>query len=125
MQKFRVLVVDDHTMVRRGLAELLRAEVDIEVVGEAGDAQEGMALAHELNPDVILMDVSMPGTSGVEATRRVKADMPRIRIIGVSMHDMDGTRESMLRAGADDYVTKDAPPEELLAAVRSSGAPTE
>jgi DNA-binding NarL/FixJ family response regulator len=66
------------------------------------------------------MDVSMPGMSGVEATRRLKEDMPDARVIGLSMHAMDGTRESMLRAGADDYVTKDAPPDELLATIRGN-----
>jgi DNA-binding NarL/FixJ family response regulator len=114
----RLLLVDDHTLMRRGLAQLLEGEDDIEVVAEAAEAERAVELVRRLRPDVTLMDVSLPGTSGVEATRRIKAEMPQMRVIGLSMHEMDGTRESMLRAGADDYLTKDAPPQELLSAIR-------
>jgi DNA-binding NarL/FixJ family response regulator len=118
----RVLLVDDHKMMRHALAQLLDGETDIRVVGEASDGEEGVRLALELRPSVVLMDVSMPGVSGIEATRRIRAEIPDIRIIGLSMHDMDGTRESMLDAGADDYLTKDGPPEDLIAAIRQACA---
>ncbi len=118
----RLLLVDDHVMMRRGLALLMEEAPDIEVVGEASDGEEAVRLALELQPDVILMDVSMPGMSGTEATRRIKAELPDVRIIGLSMHDLDGTRESMLGAGAEAYLTKDGPPDLLLSAIRSDGA---
>ena len=119
--KLRVLLVDDHELMRRGLALLLKAEDDTVVVGQAAEASLGVELARTLAPDVVLMDVSMPGTSGMQATRQIKQETPGIRVIGLSMHDMDGVRESMLAAGADDYLTKDAPPEDLLAAIRRHG----
>jgi DNA-binding NarL/FixJ family response regulator len=117
----RVLLVDDHTMMRHALAQFLAQEPGVEVVGEASDGEEGVRLARELRPMVVLMDVSMPGISGIEATQQIKAALPGTRVIGLSMHDMDGTREAMLRAGADDYLTKDGPPEHLLASIRRAG----
>jgi DNA-binding NarL/FixJ family response regulator len=113
----RVLLVDDHTMMRHALAQFLEQEAGIEVVGEAGNGEEAVRLARELQPRVVLMDVSMPGLSGVEATRRIKAEMPDVHIIGLSMHEMDGTRQTMLAAGADDYLTKDGPPEALVESI--------
>jgi DNA-binding NarL/FixJ family response regulator len=118
--RFRVLLVDDHAMVRYGLAQMLDAEPDIEVVGQAADGREGIELARSLRPNVILMDVSMPGMNGVEAVWHIKEEMPDIHVIGVSMHDMVGVRQSMLDAGADDYVSKDSSPDVLLAAIRWS-----
>jgi len=114
----RVLLVDDHELTRRGLALLLESTPGIRVVGQAGEAAQGIELARDLKPDVVIMDVSMPGVSGVDATRAIKAERPITRVIGLSMHEMDGVRQSMLGAGADDYVTKSAPPEDLLAAIR-------
>ncbi len=116
-----VLLIDDHSTVRRGLAQLLDAQEDMRVVGEAQGGREGIELVREQRPEVVLMDVSMPGMSGVEATRKIKAEMPEIRVIGLSMHDLDGTRESMLRAGADAYLTKDSDPEDLMATIREAG----
>jgi DNA-binding NarL/FixJ family response regulator len=117
----RVLLVDDHELMRRGLALLLKSEEDLVVVGEAAEAPVGVELARSLRPDVILMDVSMPGASGMQATRQIRQEMPHTVIIGLSMHDMDGVRESMMAAGADEYFTKDTPPEQLLAAIRRLG----
>lgn len=114
----RVLLTDDHAVMRRGLVQLLRGEADICVVGEAASGREAVTCARDLRPDVIVMDASMPDMSGIEATRQITASMPGIRVIGLSMHEMDGTREAMLNAGAEAYLTKDVPPEELLAAIR-------
>jgi DNA-binding NarL/FixJ family response regulator len=114
----RVLVVDDHTLLRRGLVLLLQGERDLEVVAEASDGEEAVKLARELEPDVVVMDVSMPGMAGTEATRRIKEEMPDVRVVGLSMHDLDGTRETMLKAGADTYMVKDSPTDDLLAAIR-------
>ncbi len=119
----RILVVDDHALLRRGLTVLLGGEADMEVVGEASDGEEGVRLAEELRPDVVLMDVSMPGMAGTEATRRIKARMPEVRVVGLSMHALDGTRETMLKAGADAYMIKDGPLEDLLSAVRGDNGP--
>jgi DNA-binding NarL/FixJ family response regulator len=117
-----VLLVDDHTLVRRGLARLLEFEPDIQVVGEAADGPEALEQVRRFEPDVVIMDVSMPGMSGVETTRRIKDERPDIRIIGLSMHDMDGTEKSMRRAGAESYLTKDGPPEKLLETIRRAPA---
>lgn len=114
----QVLLVDDHHLMREGLAKLLREEADIEVVAQAADGREAVEMARKVRPDCILMDVSMPEMSGTEATRIIKDEMPQVRIIGLSMHDLDGTRETMLKAGADVYLTKDGPPEKLLASIR-------
>ena len=114
----RVLLADDHEIVRQGLASLLREERTVEVVGEAADGREAVNLADQLRPDVVIMDVSMPVLSGDEATRQIKKDLPQTRIIALSMWDESDVREKMYRAGAESYVLKTAPSEELLAAIR-------
>lgn len=114
----RVLMVDDHEMMRRGLASILRAEPDVEIVGQAQTGDEAVRLADEVLPDVVVMDVSMPGMSGTEATRLIKGAHPAMRIVALSMHELDGTEEAMRNAGAEAYVTKDGPLEALLEAIR-------
>ncbi len=114
----RVMLVDDHRMLRQALAASLAEQHGIQVVGEAGDGDEALELAAELRPDVVLMDVSMPGKGGVEATRELRAAMPQVRVIGLSMHDAPATRDSMLSAGAEAYLTKDGPLEGLVEAIR-------
>ncbi len=118
----RVLLADDHEVVRTGLARLLQAEPDIEIAGQAADGQEAVETALQIQPDVILMDVSMPRLSGVEATRRIVRQLPGTRIIGLSMHEQDDVAASMKAAGADVYLTKTAPPETLIAAIRQCAA---
>ena len=113
----RVLVADDHPLVRKGLAELLRMRPEIEVVGEAGDGEEAIALARQCRPDVVLMDASMPRLDGVEATRRIKAELPEVRVIGLSMYEEGEMPSAMLSAGVEVYIPKSAPAETLLAAV--------
>lgn len=119
MSKTRVLIVDDHAIVRAGLRFLLQAQPDLAVVGEAGGAQEAFRAVRELRPDVVLMDIAMPGTSGLEATRRIKAESPRTQILALTMHENEQYFFEMLRAGAAGYVVKGAPPEELIEAIRS------
>jgi len=118
-EKIRVLLVDDHQVVRRGLRTFLEVQDDIEVVGEAADGDEGVARAEELRPDVVLMDVKMPGTDGIEALRRLReADNPA-RVLVVTSFTEQRTVVPALRAGARGYVHKDIDPDALAAAIRS------
>jgi PAS domain S-box-containing protein len=113
----RVLLADDHPIVRRGLAELLQQQPEIEVVGEACDGEEAFVLALRFRPDVVLMDANMPKLDGMEATRRIKAQMPEIRVIGLSMYEEGEIPSAMRSAGVETYISKSAPAEALLAAV--------
>ena len=119
----RVLIADDNRIIQLSVGSLLKSEGDIEVVGSARDGIEAVTLALELDPDVVLMDISMPKLDGVEATRRLKAAAPHVRVIGLSMHETDDRERDMFEAGAERYVVKDGPPEALLTALRSRPAP--
>ncbi len=118
----RVLLADDHKVMREGLATLLSEESDIEVVGQAGNGRDAVALARRLRPDVVVMDVSMPVMDGVEAARQIKAGCPDIRIIGLSMSEEKAVANEMLKAGAQSYLRKTDPSERLLAAIRGKAA---
>jgi CheY-like chemotaxis protein len=113
----RVLLVDDHDLVRRGVADLLRTAGGLEVVGEASDGEEALALAVSLAPDLVLMDVELPRLDGIEAARRILRVLPSTRVLGLSLADPDDARRRMLAAGAAGFVAKDEPPEALLAAI--------
>ena len=120
--RISVLLADDHAVVREGLKGVLGEEPDIQIVGEAAHGLEAVELAAELHPDVILMDVSLPLLTGVEATSAIHAAHPDIRIIGLSMLDDRVHAQEMRDAGAVEYVTKSAPSSELIAAIRRAGA---
>jgi DNA-binding NarL/FixJ family response regulator len=115
----RVLIVDDHQVVRRGLRTFLEIQDDIEVVGEAADGDEGVARAEELRPDVVLMDVKMPGTDGIEALRELRRLENPARILVVTSFTEQRTVVPALRAGAAGYVYKDVDPDALAGAIRS------
>ena len=117
-ERIRVLIADDHTIVRSGVRLLLEAEPDIEVVGEALDGQQAVTLAETLHPDVILMDIAMPGMDGLEATRQIIALWPDIRVLVLTMHRTDDYFFEMLKAGASGYVLKGAQTDELINAIR-------
>jgi PAS domain S-box-containing protein len=114
----RVMLVDDHRIVRDGLAGILEDQPGIEVVAEAADGREAIEMVDRAAPDVIVMDVSMPRMDGVEATERILRERPHIRVIGLSMHEKRDLAEAMLRAGATRYLTKGGPSTELIAAIR-------
>ncbi|MFD9410373.1 response regulator [Streptomyces sp. NPDC059989] len=117
--RIRVLLVDDHQVVRRGLRTFLEVQDDIEVVGEASDGEEGIARAEELRPDVILMDIKMPGTDGIEALRRLRDQANPARVLIVTSFTEQRTVVPALRAGAAGYVYKDIDPDALAGAIRS------
>ncbi|MBO0681648.1 MAG: response regulator transcription factor [Candidatus Dormibacteraeota bacterium] len=114
----RVVIADDHALVRSGFAMILRAEQDLEVVGEAGDGEEAVAAASRLAPDVVLMDVRMPRMDGIEATRRILAARPSARVLVLTTFDQDDYVFEALAAGASGFLLKDIEPEELARAVR-------
>ena len=116
--KIRVLIVDDHPVVRSGLKSLLEAEEDIEPVGEAGTMQEAVFRSRSLKPDVILMDVVMPGGSGIEATPAVLQEAPDAKVLILSMQDDPSYVRESFAAGASGYVLKEAADEEVVTAVR-------
>jgi DNA-binding NarL/FixJ family response regulator len=117
-----VLLVDDHQMVRTGLATLLGSTEDIRVVGQAGDGEQAVAEAAAQRPDVVLMDLSMPGVDGVEATRRILAAQPEVKIVVLTSFSDRGRVSDALAAGAVGYLLKDCEPTDLLAAVRAAAA---
>lgn len=118
----RVLVVDDHTVVRKGLCALLATEPGVEVVAEAADGREAVALAAALAPDVVLMDLEMPGVGGVEATRRIVAASPEIRVVVLTGFAAEALLLPAVRAGATGYLLKSCTPEALVHAVRLAAA---
>jgi DNA-binding NarL/FixJ family response regulator len=115
----RVLLADDHAVLRAGLQALLNAEEDIEVIGEAENGRTAVEMVHSLEPDVVLMDVTMPGVSGLEATRRIKAAHPEIHVLALTMHDDASYLRDILKAGGSGYVLKEAASDELLSAIRA------
>jgi DNA-binding NarL/FixJ family response regulator len=117
----RVLIADDQQLVRAGFALILKPHADLDVIGEAADGAEAVALAAQRRPDVVLMDIRMPGMDGLEATRRVLADpaQAKTRVLVLTTFDLDDYVYAALRAGASGFLLKDAHPEELLAGIRA------
>jgi two-component system response regulator NreC len=118
MSKIRLLLVDDHEIVRAGLRMLFLAEPDMTIVGEAGNGQEALRLVGELKPDVVLMDVAMPGMTGIEATRQIKEAYPDTAILALTMYEDEQYFFEMLHAGASGYIPKRAAPDDLVSAIR-------
>ena len=119
MGKIRVLLAEDHTIVRKGLRALLEDEPGMEVVGEAGTGREVVEKAEQLLPDVVLMDITMPDLNGLEATRRIKKRLPEIEVLVLTVHTNEEYIFQILRAGASGYVVKQAAPAELVTAIRA------
>jgi DNA-binding NarL/FixJ family response regulator len=115
----KILLAEDHTIVRQGLKLILAAHSDLEVIGEAANGREAVELAASLKPDIVLMDVAMPELNGIEATRRIVQDSPRLRVLVLSMHKEAVYVREILKAGARGYILKDAIDTELVNAVRS------
>ncbi len=118
-QKIKLLLADDHRVVREGLSAILETKEEIQIVGEATDGGEAVEQARQLLPDVILMDMRMPGMTGVEATRIIKREMPHIGIIALTMYDDQQHIFDFVRAGATGYLLKDSDSTEILAAIRA------
>ncbi|MFH1941479.1 MAG: response regulator transcription factor [bacterium] len=119
MKKIRVLVADDHTIVRKGLCALLNSEPNIEVVGEAEDGREAVERIGKIKPDVVLMDISMPSLNGFEATRQIRKGHPGIRILVLTMHTNEEYIFEILQAGASGYVLKKSAPSDLVSAINA------
>lgn len=114
-----ILIVDDHAILRDGLKNILSFEEDIKVVGEATSGEEALKFADELSPDVIIMDINLPGMNGVETTAHIKAKNPDARILVLTMYTHDEYLLSALKAGADGYLLKDAPSEHVVDAIKA------
>ncbi|HUI66095.1 MAG TPA: response regulator transcription factor [Bacteroidota bacterium] len=117
-EKITVLIADDHTILRRGLVSLLSLNQNIEVIGEAEDGRSAVEMAMRLEPDVVLMDLSMPVLNGLEATDQLKKESPGIKVLILSAHDNDEYVNQVVRSGANGYVLKNTSPEELYTAIR-------
>jgi len=120
MKAIRTIITDDHAIVRAGIRLLLTAQLDIEVVGEAATGDECIALATQLQPDVVVMDIAMPGLDGISATRQLTRICPGIQIVGLTMHENERYFFELLQAGAIGYILKGGIPEHLVEAVRSA-----
>ncbi len=119
MSKIKVMLVDDHAIFRAGLKMLLQAQSDIEIVGEVEEGGAAVAKAREWQPDIVLMDISLPDIDGFAATRQIKHAMPNIAILALTMHESDEYFFKMLEAGASGYVPKKAAPTDLVTAIRT------
>ena len=120
MRRIRILLVDDHALVREGIRMILAAQDEIEVVGEASDGGQAVELAASLRPDIVLMDLDMPGVDGLEATLRIKRECPKVQVLALTVHDSDDYFFRVLAAGASGYVLKGANSSELLAALKAA-----
>ena len=121
MAKIRILLIDDHTLFRQGIRTLLSMEPDLEIVGEAGNAMDSVAAAKQLRPDVALMDIGMAGMSSFEATRQIRKERPETKIVFLSMYDDEDYLAECVEIGANGYVLKDSPSDQLVTAIRAPG----
>ena len=118
MPKIRILLVDDHTLFRQGVKNLLSSESDMEVAGEVANGADAMEKAREVKPDVVLMDIGMPGFSSFEATRQIKKERPETKVLFLTMYDDEDYLVEGMEVGGSGYVLKDSPAAQLLAAIR-------
>lgn len=119
MKRIRILLADDHAVVRQGFKMILSAQSDMEIVGEAGNGREAVELAESLKPDIVVMDVAMPELNGIEATRRLAASTPHCRVVALSMHKDNVYVREILRAGARGYLLKDSVAADVVSAIRA------
>ena len=119
MDILRIFIAEDHETVREGLKLIINQQEDMEVCGEAGDGRAAVKMALELNPDIVLMDVTMPDLNGLKATKKLKELKPQIKILTVTRHSDDGYLQELLRAGASGYILKQSPSTELLRGIRA------
>src|SRR5664279_5133934 len=118
MAKIRVLLTDDHTLFRQGIRTLLSAEPDIEIIGEAANASDAVAMARQFHPDVVLMDIGMKGMSSFEATRLIRKERPETRVVFLSMYDDEDYLAECVDMGASGYILKESPADQLITAIR-------
>jgi two-component system response regulator NreC len=118
----RLLLIDDHAVVRSGLRMLLESEPDMEIVGEGGTAREALESVARLTPDLVLMDIGLPDMSGIEVTQKIKTGWPQVAVVALTIHEDEEYFFKMLQAGASGYVPKRAAPEELLTAIRTAAS---
>jgi DNA-binding NarL/FixJ family response regulator len=117
LKKITILLVDDHKLLRDGLRNIIEQRSNMEIIGEASDGREAIKMASKLMPDVIVMDVAMPGLNGVEAAKKIHKNLPEIKIIGLSMHSGKQFIQGMFKAGAFGYLLKDGDADELITAI--------
>lgn len=120
--RIRIIVAEDHLTVREGIKLLLKAQPDMEVIGEAGDGEAAVALATKLQPDMVIMDVSMPVMNGLKATKKLRSMYPSLKILTLTRHTDDGYLRQLIGAGANGYVLKQSAPDELINAIRAVGS---
>ena len=121
-RKLRILIAEDHQTVREGVKLLVSAQPDMEVVGEAGDGEDAIKEVDRLKPDILLMDISMPTLNGLKATKRLRSQDPKLKILILTRHTDDGYLQQLIAAGASGYVLKQSAPTELISALRTIGA---
>ncbi len=122
MTQIRILLVDDHPLLRQGIRKVLEFEPEMKVVGEAGTGEEALKLARNLQPLIIIMDINLPDISGIETTRLIKTELPDTKVLALTIHDNDEYVVQMVRAGATGYILKDVDPGGLVKAVRAAAA---
>lgn len=122
MAKTKVLIVEDHALTRTGLRTALDCNASLEVVAEASDGEAGLEAALRLKPDVAVVDIGLPGLDGIELTRRIRRDLPKTKVLILTMHDMDDEVIAALAAGADAYCLKSADPDRIIEAVKTAAA---
>jgi two-component system response regulator NreC len=120
--KTRLLLIDDHAVVRLGVRMLLESQPDVEVIGEADTAQQGLKMISQLEPDVVLLDIGLPDISGIDAAKKIKRLRPETAVVALTIHEDEEYFFKMLDAGASGYVPKRAAPDELLTAIRAAAA---